>query len=50
MQTQILAALDSELVKQLKKKLIDDGLSYRAWLERQILEYLALASCKEENP
>ncbi len=49
MGTQILAELDTELVKRLKKKLIDDDLSYRAWLERQILEYLAQTSCTEEK-
>ena len=49
MGTQILAELDAELIKKLKKKLIDDGLSYRAWLEQQIREYLAHTSPKEDR-
>ncbi len=48
MGTQILAELDTELVKQLKKKLIDDDLSYRAWLESHVRKYLSQTS-KEDN-
>ena len=49
MGTQILAELDTELIKKLKKQLIDDGLSYRAWLEQQIREYLAQSPSKEHR-
>ncbi len=45
--SQILAELDTELIKALKKKLIDDGLTYRAWLEQRVQEYLGLP--KEED-
>ena len=39
--SQILAEIDTNLVKALKKRLIDDDLTYREWLDRQIRKYLA---------
>ena len=37
---QLLAEVEKSLIKELKKKLIDDGITYRDWLERQIWSYL----------
>jgi len=37
---QLLAEMDTALVKALKKRLIDDGLTYRAWLEERVREYV----------
>ena len=37
---QLLVELDPGLVKRLKKRLIDDGLTYKAWVEQRIREYL----------
>ncbi len=37
---QLLADLDPDLFKRLKKRLIDDELTYKAWVERRIREYL----------
>ena len=38
--SRILAEIDTNLVKALKKRLIDDDLTYREWLDRQIRKYL----------
>jgi len=38
---QLLAEVESSLIKELKKRLIDEGMTYRDWLERQIAAYLA---------
>lgn len=38
---QLLAEVEKSLIKELKKKLIDEGMTYRDWLERQIWSYLA---------
>jgi hypothetical protein len=38
---QLLAEVEKSLIKELKKKLIDEGITYRDWLERQIWTYLA---------
>ena len=38
---QLLAEVESSLIKELKKRLIDEGMTYRDWLERQIWTYLA---------
>jgi hypothetical protein len=38
---QLLAEVETSLIKELKKRLIDDGMTYRDWLERQIWSYLA---------
>lgn len=48
---QLLAEVESSLIKELKKRLIDEGMTYRDWLERQIWTYLAkpLTGCKEEK-
>ncbi len=40
-QSQLNAEVDPELAKALKIRLIQDDLTYRAWLERQIHEYLS---------
>ena len=40
-QSQLNAEVDPELAKALKIRLIQDDLTYRAWLERQIREYLS---------
>lgn len=37
---QLNAGIDSELVKALKIRLIQDDLSYRAWLDQRIREYV----------
>ncbi len=37
---QLLVELDPAMIKRLKKRLIDDELTYRAWVERRIREYL----------
>ncbi len=37
---QLLVELNPELVKRLKKRLIDDELTYKAWVEQRIREYL----------
>ena len=37
---QLLVELDPEMVKRLKKRLIDDELTYKAWVEQRIREYL----------
>ncbi len=39
--SRILAEIDTNLVKSLKKRLIDDDLTYREWLDQRIREYLA---------
>ena len=39
-ETQLLVKLDKELVKRFKKRLIDDELSFKAWLEQRIKDYL----------
>lgn len=39
-QAQLLAKLDRELVKRFRKRLIDDEVAYREWLEQRIREYL----------
>lgn len=39
-QTQMLALVDLKLSKRLKRRLITEGMSYRAWLEARIREYL----------
>jgi hypothetical protein len=36
----LLAEVDPELAKTLKKRLIDGGLTYREWLENAIMDYL----------
>lgn len=41
MRAQLLAEIDVKLIKELKKQLIDEGTTYRDWLERQIGHYLA---------
>ncbi len=41
LRAQLLAEIDPDRIKALKKKLIDDELTYRAWLEQRIQEYLA---------
>jgi hypothetical protein len=38
--TQVMARLDPELVKRFRKRLIDDDLNFRAWVDRAIREYL----------
>ncbi len=40
-QSQLNAEVDPELAKALKIRLIQDDLTYRAWLERQIREYVS---------
>ncbi len=37
---QLLVELNPELVKRLKKRIIDDELTYKAWVEQRIREYL----------
>lgn len=37
---QLLAEVDLALAKQFQKKLIDNGISYRSWLETRIRNYL----------
>ena len=37
---QLLAEVDPALAKKFQKKLIDDGIRYRAWLEARINRYL----------
>ena len=36
----MLVKLDQELVKRFKKKLIDDDLSYKIWIQARIQQYL----------
>lgn len=36
----LLADLDEKLIKEFKKKLIDDDLYFKDWLKKQIEEYL----------
>jgi len=36
----LLAKIDPTMAKRFKKRLIDDGLTYRAWLEARINRYL----------
>jgi len=36
----LLAKIDPALAKRFRKRLIDDGLTYRAWLEARINRYL----------
>ncbi len=48
--SQILAELDTVLVKALKKTLIDDGLTYRAWLEQRVREYVPPEYLLSEPP
>ena len=36
----LLAKIDQALAKQFQKRLIDDGISYRAWLETRIRNFL----------
>lgn len=38
--SQLLVKLDRDLVKRFKKRLIDDELTYKAWLEKTIRDYL----------
>ena len=40
-QVQLNAEIDAELAKALKIRLIQDDLTYRAWLERQIRKYVS---------
>ena len=50
---QLIAELDPALVKQFQKRLIDDGLTYRAWLEARINRYLEETkndTRKDQNP
>ncbi len=37
---QLTAVIDRELKKELFKALIDEGITYREWLEKEILSYL----------
>ena len=37
---QMLAEVDKAQAKRFRKRLIDDGLTYRAWLEARINRYL----------
>ena len=39
-QTQLLGWIDIKLAKRLKRRLITEDMSYRAWLEARIREYL----------
>ena len=39
-EAQLMAKIDPELAKRLKKALIDDDLTFRAWLIARIEEYL----------
>jgi hypothetical protein len=43
---QMLVKVRCELAKKFKKKLIDDGLTYKAWLEKQIHTYISVAEEK----
>ena len=45
-EVQILAKIDIALVKQLKKALIDDGMTFKAWLVARIHEFLANRGCQ----
>ena len=47
--TQLLALIDPALVKALKRKLITDELSYRAWLESRIREYVGKNTSPSNN-
>ena len=38
--------VDQDLIKALKKQLIDDDLTYRAWLEQRVRAYLARAEAE----
>ncbi len=44
--TQLLALIDPALAKALKRKLINQELTYRRWLESRISEYLG----KNQSP
>ncbi len=37
---QLLARVDPDAARRLKKALVDEGLTYRAWLEPRIREFL----------
>ncbi len=49
-QVQLNAEIDVELAKSLKIRLIQDDLTYRAWLERQIREYVSKKPRKRLRP
>ena len=43
---QFLALVPEPLARALKKQLVDDGLTYRAWLRRRIEVYLRTRTSK----
>ena len=48
--TQISAEVEPELYKALKKKLIDDGLTIRAWIEQQARSYVSSEFAPDDKP
>ena len=46
---QLLAEVDPALAKQFQKRLIDDGISYRSWLEARIRNFLEETKNERKN-